>query len=511
MRQTVRAAAGRLLRTQEHLSSEDRARAARLLIADGVCSTGMAALAGGPFLAAFALGLGAQNYGIGLLASIGFLSQTMQIPGVVLLRALRYRRAITVACATLSRLCWLPIVLIPVFGQGPAFLVQWLFMAGILASIPGPSWNSLVHELVPPDRLGWVFSRRMMGGMALGLGLTLAGGYWIDRWSAANPGAPLYGYSVVFVVALAIGLAGVGTIVRLPEPPMRAIAEEPVRTALLRPLQDANYRRILMFMATWTFAMNMATPFFVPYMLERHRLSMLAITALATVSQITHIAFLRVWGRLADRYSNAWVLSASGPLVVVGLLLWTVTTLPEEPVLTALLLLVIHLLSGMAFAAIALASGNIAMKLSPPGQAHTYLTVFGLAGATSGAMAPLVGGLLADFFAHRGFRVTLTWSEPAQEYSIKALELGALDFLFVVSALVGLYSLVRLRAVREEGQVSDRSVLEELVDEVVLPFRSISTVDEMVRRLAAFPIRSWPQAAPTTDPTSERGRGEPCG
>ena len=66
-----------LLGTREGLSARDRERSARLITADGICSMAMASLQGGPFLAAFALGIGASNYEIGLLAAIGFLSQAV--------------------------------------------------------------------------------------------------------------------------------------------------------------------------------------------------------------------------------------------------------------------------------------------------------------------------------------------------------------------------------------------------------------------------------------------------
>ena len=75
-----------LFKTQTELTTQDVARGARLLVVDGVCATGMGALAGGPFLAAFALALGASHAQVGLLATIALLSQIMQIPGLMLVK-----------------------------------------------------------------------------------------------------------------------------------------------------------------------------------------------------------------------------------------------------------------------------------------------------------------------------------------------------------------------------------------------------------------------------------------
>src|SRR5919106_3430889 len=102
-----------LLGTPPQLTDHDLERGTRLITVDGICSMAMASLQGGPFLTAFALGLGASNYEIGLLAAIGFLSQAVQLPALFLVRAFPYRRAITVASALSSRLVWVFIILTP--------------------------------------------------------------------------------------------------------------------------------------------------------------------------------------------------------------------------------------------------------------------------------------------------------------------------------------------------------------------------------------------------------------
>ena len=47
---------------------------------------GMGTLQGGVFLSAFALAIGASNYEIGLIATVTFLSQLMQLPGLFVLK-----------------------------------------------------------------------------------------------------------------------------------------------------------------------------------------------------------------------------------------------------------------------------------------------------------------------------------------------------------------------------------------------------------------------------------------
>ena len=86
------------------------------IIADGIFSQGMATLTQGVILAAFALELGASNLIIGLLATIGPVSQLIQIPSIYLVEKVRKRKLITVLSAVISRFFILPIIFNLFFG-----------------------------------------------------------------------------------------------------------------------------------------------------------------------------------------------------------------------------------------------------------------------------------------------------------------------------------------------------------------------------------------------------------
>jgi hypothetical protein len=276
LKNLLRRIVDRQFHTQESLSPEDVGRGYRMVVADGICSMAMATLQGGPFLASFALAIGASNYEVGLLASIGLFSQLMQLPGLYLVTRYRRRRALVTLCAGLSRLLWIFILLIPLlfFRRGISFLIQWLFIAGLIGAVPGPAWNSLLRDVLPHDRLGHVFSRRMMYGTGLSLVLTLAGGYFIDAWKTADPTTSLYAYSVLFFVGLLFGLLGVYSIARMPEPLMAGrvdIGDASAKTKpddrsipqlLSIPMKDENFRRLMYFTGLWNFIFQMVNHFF---------------------------------------------------------------------------------------------------------------------------------------------------------------------------------------------------------------------------------------------------------
>lgn len=480
---------GKLFRTQPSLTQADHRRARRGLLADGVCSSSMATLQGGPFLAAFALALGASNYEVGLLATIGFLSQFAQLGGLFLVQKFPKRRGIVVLAAGASRLLWVLILLIPVFflNRGVTFLMQWLFVAALVGAVAGPAWNSLVRDIVPPAAMGRVFSRRMFLGTSFALALTLSGGYFVEYWKGWFPDQALYAYSLLFALGLAFGLAGLFAVSRLPEPALPAQEKQAAADLLLKPVKDRNFQGLLKYIAFWNFAVNLAGPFFIVYLLERLGLPLSTVTMLVVTSQVTNLVFLRIWGKLADRYSNKSVLAVSGPLFLLAILLWTFTTLPEPHLLTVPMLFAIHVLSGMSVSGVSLATANIALKLSPEGRAHSYMTVYGLAGAATGAVAPMLGGIFADFFATRELSIQLNWAQAGEAVSIYALNLRALDFLFLLTFLLGLFSLRFLRKVAEEGEVSEKVVRQELLNETFTTVRTVGTAPG-IRHLIAGPV-----------------------
>ena len=240
---------------------------------------------------------------------------------------------------------------------------------------------------------------------------------------------------------------------------------------LAAPLRDQNFRRVLLFLTSWNFAANMVLPFFAVYMLQRLGLPLSGVIGLSILSQLFSIAFLRVWGRLADIFSNKAILSACISLFLLVLFGWMFTTMPEPHLLTIPLLIILHILGGIAAGGRALTLETIGLKLSPKGEATSYLAVTTLAASLGAALGPLCGGLLADFFSTRQLALDFTWISSFSSAQFPALSLMGLDFLFGIAFIFGLVTLGMLARIREEGEVSREVVLESLM----FPNRGISS------------------------------------
>lgn len=478
------------LEPKDHLSSTDVRKGLRMYIMDGFFSMGMNTLQGGVYLTAFALALGASQKMVGFIASIAFMSQLMQVPGLFILNKSPERKKNTVIITSIARLLWIPILFIPLFSsQRVTILIVFLFFSAIIANLPNPSWNSLLRDLIPARKMGKVNSSRILISTVLALVLTISGGYFVDWWSERFPEQNLFAYSILFGIGVLSGLTGVIAILRIPEP-RRKIEVLPLWTLLKTPIADKNFRRLLLFLGFWNFAVNMSSPFFVVFMLKRLDLSLFLVTVMLVTSQLTAIIFLRVWGTLADRYSNKSVLAISAPLFILVVLSWIFTATPDPHDFTLPLLYIIHVLNGIALAGVTLGITNIALKLSPSEYAHGYMTIVGMTTSVTGTIAPLFGGIMADIFSHIEVGIPLIISRDADSFTLPLISLKGLDFLFLMTFVFGLLAVHFLSHVHERGEVPRKKVLDGITEAVITPLKSLSMVTG-IGRIAIMPLSGW--------------------
>ncbi len=478
-------------KTEETLTDEQVQSGLSYVIKDGITSQSMGILTGGAFLVAFAIKLGASNFVIGLLAAIGPLSQLLQLPSIFLVEKIRNRRAIVVITAGLSRLCWLVIALSPfLFGAkiGLAVLLVSMIAASALGAISGCGWNSWMRDLIPQNILGAFFSKRMRIATGVGIALSVLAAIYLDLWKKLFAEYEVHAYSILFLAGFAAGALGLYYLYKTPEKRMPAVVEKSSILKLLsKPFRDENFRKLIVFMCSWNFAVNLAAPFFMVYMLKRLGLSMSFIIGLSILSQVLNFTFLRIWGKFTDSFSNKSVLAICGPLFILSILAWTFTTMPEKYFLTIPLLIIIHIVIGLSSAGVSLASGNISMKLAPEGQATSYLAANTIVNSIAAGIAPILGGKFADFFANRQLDWVLNYKGPTGEFSLPTLNLQQWDFFFAIAFIIGLYSIHRLSMIKEVGEVEGKVVFNELITEVRSQVRTLSSV-EGLRQMVSFPF-----------------------
>jgi MFS family permease len=269
----------------------------------------------------------------------------------------------------------------------------------------------------------------------------------------------------LYLLAFVAQVLSAASLSRAVEPTMPEQGEHRRLGALLSgPLRDPDFRSLIRFTASWQFAVNLAQPFFTVYILKQLGFSVTVMMALTIVSQLANVWALKRWGLLSDHYGFKSVLNLAAPafLLCVAGMIGAGQFASQAVALVYLVLL--HLLLGVSSAGVSLASGAIAQKLSPKGEAAAYLSANGLISSVAGGIAPILGGLGAHFFAVREFGLSLDWTGPRYQGEMLGLRLSGWDFYFALSALCGLYALHRLAMIREEGEIDRRDLMQVIIE-----------------------------------------------
>lgn len=468
------------LSPSDQLSSGDIDRGLACLVQDGMWAQATGALTAGVLLVGYALSLGASNLTIGLLAAVPMFAQLAQVPAIVLVERLRARRRIAVWCLAVSRALLIPLAFLPFVPSrnlALTLLVAGVGVSAALGAVAACSWNSWIHDLVPEERLGEFFARRLFWATGLGMIAGLAAGEFVNWWEASARGRPVHAYTVLFVLGALAGAISTHYLANVPEPRMA----RPERTVhllrmLAEPFHHENFRRLIWFLGAWQFATNLAAPFFAVYLVAQLGYSMAFVIQMMIVSQLANLLVTRQWGRYADRFSNKAVLRVCGPLHLLCLLAWTLVAMPQTERFAVPLLVVLHVAMGFAASGVNLASGNIGLKLAPRGRATAYLAAASLVNAVAAGLAPIIGGLFADDFANRELALIARWTSGPTASDVVTLSLRHWDFFFLFACVLGLYALHRLALVREQGWTEDAALLDEIVTETRRAMASVSSV-----------------------------------
>ncbi len=463
------------------LSRGEVRRGLRALTLEGIASTGFSAVTTSAFLVAFALALGASNFQIGILASIPFITDLLQIPSVWLIEKLRRRKIIVLFAWLVSLLLWVPIALIPVIMEVPgagavSLLLGLMAVRGILNALTNCGWSSWMRDLVPQQILGRFFARRLSLSTAVAVVLGLGAAYFLDYWNAGENEA--IGYTFVLLVGLVFfGLASPAFKLFIPEPMMPKIAgPRPSFTrTIATPLRERNYRQLMRFLMFWGFASNLAVPFFAVFMLQQLSLPIFTVIVLSTVSEVFVVISLRFWGPLADRFGSKTILSLSSSLFLLVILGWVLTAFAGQPAFLFLMLVILHVFTGIAVAGITLTTGTLTLKLAPHGRATSYLAGASLADSAGTGLGALAGGFLADLLAGSSLVLDLSRVGPLQ-FVFGSIQLTGFHFLFALACILGLATLRSLQTVREVGSAGRDIVLDSLMKETRTTLRRVSPV-----------------------------------
>jgi MFS family permease/SepF-like predicted cell division protein (DUF552 family) len=341
------------------------------------------------YITPFLLSIGASNGQIGLTSSIKNLANVFaQLPGAELTSYMS-RKKIWVLSSIMTRLFWIPIILIPLFFPNPVIYVIALFaLASFFLTLKSPAWSSMMGDIVPMSIRGNFFGRRNMIMGIFGLVATIQAGILLTK----------YGFSFILAISILLGLASVIFFILINEPSFRKTYVYKHRISLnpRNIINGIKMNKNLSFFTTYilftNFAVEIASPFVAVYMLKDINVGYEWFAILVAIGALSKTIFHHYWGRLADRYGTRRIMFVCGILI---------SFVPFGYMLSTDIagLMTVGIFNGFAWAGFDIVVFNYLLDVTPsnkrPGYVANHTIIIGM-GSVFGAV---VGAYMVENFS----------------------------------------------------------------------------------------------------------------
>jgi MFS family permease len=376
--------------TQTRSSQQDRDL--RAIVADGVAFSVMVGI-GETYVPAFALAAGHGEVVAGLVATLPMLAGALfQLVTPAAVRRLRSYRRWVVVCACGQALSFVPLAIGAAAGR---IGLAWLALATVaywgFGMATGPAWNAWITGLVPaPMRAPFFASRARLAHATLFLAI-LTGGLLL-QWGRSVSAEVLL-FSALFASALLARLVSARFLWLQSEAPGQASRHRALPPeAVVRAVRSAGSARVLMYLLGMHAAVNVAAPYFTPFMLGPLALSYTEFMTLTAAAFLSRVAVLPLLGRLAHRRGTATLLWWGAVGIVPLPVLWLVSH-------HFAWLLAVQVCAGAAWAALEFATLLSFFEGIEEGDRASVLTAFNLGSALAIGAGALAGSQLFGAFS----------------------------------------------------------------------------------------------------------------
>lgn len=316
------------------------------------------------FLVPFALFLQASAFAVGILSTLPqLLGALTQLFSVKVLYTFPDRKKVIVKFLFYQSFLWLPLFLIPLLF--PSFGVFALIVSYsiyyMLGGFFNPAWISWLVYIVPEHSRGKFFGRKNQTAGRFGFLAATLSGYLLSVLSDINLWVA---YGLLFFAAFVAKLLSLLYVLRIHE--SEEVKKIPSFEGVtfhdfLRHINETSFGQYVLYMCLMSFAVNLAAPFFTPYMLHSVAegglgFSYLQFTIITAVATSGGFLVLRHWGLISDRFGNKRVMVFTGFLIPFVPLFWLFSS-------NFYYLLFIELFSGVIWAGFNLTTANYVFDL----------------------------------------------------------------------------------------------------------------------------------------------------
>ncbi|MFX0166197.1 MAG: MFS transporter [Candidatus Hodarchaeota archaeon] len=345
------------------------------------------------FITPYALNLYISPTQIGIMSSLlGIMSPIGQIIGSNRMKK-QSRRNIMLKAISFQLLMWPLIILLGIFAINnwyvsilPIFLISFYILYSFFGSISGPSWFSLMGDIVPEHHRGRYFSKRNLIITAISITISLLASVALDEFVRLN--RLFLGFFIIFFIAFLTRATSLFLLMRHYYPPFTIEKQSYISLKkFLKEIPNNNFGIFTLFMGFIYFSVHIGAPFVGVYMLKVLNFSYIEYVLVNLSTPLLGILFSPLLGYLSDKYGNALLLKICGLLLPTVPILWIVMNTPVQLIFGP------QLVSAFAWIGVNLATSNFIYDNISTQQRGFYISYYSF----FIGFGILFGGLLGSY------------------------------------------------------------------------------------------------------------------
>jgi len=287
-------------------------------------------------------------------------------------------------------------------------------------------------DIVPERRRGRYFAYRTRLVAIFSLTALIISGTILHFFD--GQGRTWTGFAAIFIIACCARLISIYQLHQMQEPVMHHTSVDN-SLKILQLLQHGPALWFTLFFVLMQMAVCIAAPFFAVYMLRDLQFSYMQFTANTGTAVLVQFATLNRWGRIGDVFGNRIILYTTAMLVPVLPFLWVVSN-------NFWYLMMVQVLSGLAWGGFNLSAGNLLLDLVPAVRRTIYAAIHNVFAACGVFLGGGIGVLLVGILPQRH-----TW------FGDTGIGSPLLNIFLISTVVRYLIVMLFLRKVREQRKV----------------------------------------------------------
>jgi hypothetical protein len=386
--------------------------------------------------------LGASGTVLGIVTALPALLNILQIPAAQFVEQIGYRAFVlrgwslrAVFILGMAAVAFLPDKIDATTKM--ALMLALLFAFNTSRGISVCGFLPWITQWIPEDVRGRYLSRDQMCQALATVGTMLAAAAYLEQVRAR------VGFAVVFAASFVSAGVSLLFLRRIPDvPPPPPAGESRGRVPWKEMMLYPPFRRLLIYNVVLFTALAGGGVFWVPCLRDQFHLSNAQILVYGSITPMVVAMCLWWLGRLVDRTGSRPVLALADAAFALHFCSWAALSAGVLP-LAVWSLLLIQVLSGLAWASFNLANARLAMSIVPAmGRSH-FFALFSVAGGLVLGVLPVFWGIGLDALA--GWKAA-TGSWEWNQFSVLYLALAGV----VLAAQVCHARLTEPRAMKTE-------------------------------------------------------------